>query len=419
MNLGRHKGVKIKGGRTSAKIIDDWELVEVVCEPPSKIHEKHKKGSRNSRNRRGGYVGGVTPQPNPDQYLLKSEDWPELPKLDNRELVTTSREKSEAEEEPTIMSMDGENIEDSWGGPVVPVEGPTTLTERENNMTKAPNFDLAEFLESHPDLPEMELAVVMAINYLHKQKVLSNKDQTGLMYHPVGLNTYQTPASEGSFLYPPIPLYSILAKILDQWMLRGACYAKDLITYEHLDEGDGIDKRKIVLDNATCHMIGIGGSWEGSEDDEKKHKISQLFRDIGKRGLLDLLGVRRTVGTEDTFPPTRDILQTSFRELNKASSQLTVGARALEKHCHRDQSNNWWGRPKGNDQSKNENAERVLNKILNEVGWLNIHQLPHALPILEVRNTDGYGARWSPDGKEFRGFLEPPMIAGWETGYKH
>ena len=33
--------------------------------------------------------------------------------------------------------------------------------------------------------------------------------------------------------------------------------------------------------------------------------------------------------------------------LIRASSQLTVGARALEKHCHRDTSNNWWGRPKG------------------------------------------------------------------------
>lgn len=91
----------------------------------------------------------------------------------------------------------------------------------ESNKTKAPNFDLAEFLKSLPDLRGMELAVVMVINDSHKQKMLSKEDQTGLMYHPVGIHTYQTPASEGSFLYPPIPLYSILAKILEQWMLRG------------------------------------------------------------------------------------------------------------------------------------------------------------------------------------------------------
>ncbi|XP_041473846.1 uncharacterized protein LOC121422734 [Lytechinus variegatus] len=280
--------------------------------------------------------------------------------------------------------------------------------------------DITEFLTSHPDMGEMENAVLLAINDLYKQKMISSDDRSRLLYHPVEQTSrHHQPSSVGSFLYPGIPLYTLLADILNQWMDYGVCYAKDLITYECLDEAEGIDKRKMVLDNVTCHMMGIRGSWEGLQDDEKKHKISQLFKDIGKRGLLDLIGVRRTVGTEDTFPPTRDILEKSFREQNKGSSKLTVGARALDKHCHRDQSNNWWGRPKGSEESKNENAERVLRKILNEVGWLNIHQLPHALPILEVRNIDGYGARWSPDGTEFRGFLEPPMIAGWETGYKH
>jgi hypothetical protein len=29
--------------------------------------------------------------------------------------------------------------------------------------------------------------------------------------------------------------------------------------------------------------------------------------------------------------------------------------------------------------------------------------------VFEVRQHEGYGARWSADGSEFRGFLEPQM----------
>ncbi|XP_071490914.1 uncharacterized protein [Diadema antillarum] len=202
-------------------------------------------------------------------------------------------------------------------------------------------------------------------------------------------------------------------------MWNGTCTTRELKVYEHLDEGDADNRRKMVMDTVSCHMMGLRSSWDGLEDDMKKHKIVQLLTDLGKRGMMDLVGVRDTIGTQLVFPPTRDILEESFREQNKSGSALTVGARALAKHCHRDESSNWWGNLSGSEKAKNESAEKVLRKILNDVGWLNIHQLPHALPILEVRNIEGYGARWSPDGREFRGFLEPPMVAGWETGYRH
>ena len=31
----------------------------------------------------------------------------------------------------------------------------------------------------------------------------------------------------------------------------------------------------------------------------------------------------------------------------------------------------------------------------------------------------GYGVRWTADGLQFRGFLEPQMIDGHEVGWRH
>ena len=31
----------------------------------------------------------------------------------------------------------------------------------------------------------------------------------------------------------------------------------------------------------------------------------------------------------------------------------------------------------------------------------------------------GYGARWTSDASQFRGFLEPQMVDGHEVGWRH
>ena len=134
------------------KLFYDWD---VVCAPPNKVH-----------------------------------DWSKLPKLEYRELVSSFKGEIRSRKRAN-------NYVYGWRehcGRLVPLG--------ESKKTKAPNFDFAEFLKSHPDLRGMELAIVMVINDFHKQKMLSKDNQTGLMYYPVRLSTYQTPASEGSFLYP-------------------------------------------------------------------------------------------------------------------------------------------------------------------------------------------------------------------------
>jgi len=64
-------------------------------------------------------------------------------------------------------------------------------------------------------------------------------------------------------------------------------------------------------------------------------------------------------------------------------------------------------------------------KVFRNAVWLNVHLLPHDVIVYEIRESQGYGARWiinNPsfeNGLEFRGFLEPQMENGHENGWKH
>lgn len=61
--------------------------------------------------------------------------------------------------------------------------------------------------------------------------------------------------------------------------------------------------------------------------------------------------------------------------------RLTVGARALTKHSHRDQTTGFWGEPTGSEQAKNEIAFDALKRLLADVAWMNTHFLPGQLEV--------------------------------------
>ena len=98
-----------------------------------------------------------------------------------------------------------------------------------------------------------------------------------------------------------------------------------------------------------------------------------------------------------------------FDYFSSTSAKLTVGARALAKHCHRDDSLQWWGKCSGSkpssvlanvprfsvnraaqlimlnlaailflldDADKNAHAFEVVSRIMREATWINIHSLP-------------------------------------------
>ena len=150
-----------------------------------------------------------------------------------------------------------------------------------------------------------------------------------------------------------------------------------------------------------------------------------LLRALGAAGLRACLGLRTTAGTAPAVLPPRVLaLVVAFRRRHSSggdsTAALTVGARALAKHCERSRDG-WWGDGlHGTEAEKNARADRKLAEILAQPAWANVHALPHGVVVYEVRNEAGYGARWecAPPFR-FRGFLEPQMEDGHALGWVH
>ena len=218
--------------------------------------------------------------------------------------------------------------------------------------------------------------------------------------------------------YPNYPLYVEISEKLLKWMECGGFPVKNedcgLLT-----EGDSVGKRKEISEKVSPLLTKLKISWTETSDKEKDSQLTSVLEILGARGLLDLLNIRWTQGSIDSFPPPMSTLVASFNNKHNPNANLTVGARALSKHCHRDMTSEWWGSCVGSEQAKNEHANTILMQILGDASWINIHLLPHDLKVIEVRCCEGYGARWSHDGTAFRGFLEPQMEDGHATGWRH
>lgn len=147
--------------------------------------------------------------------------------------------------------------------------------------------------------------------------------------------------------------------------------------------------------------------------------MNTIMESLGINGVRVLLRLRRTLGSiPNAVPPSPRLLIKSFCEPLRPKLVLSVGARALAKHSHRSEKG-WWGECKGSEAKVNLSSLEVLHRIMKNCVWINIHCLPHDVPFFEIRVRDGYGARWSLDGSQFRGFLEPPMEDGHEKHWRH
>lgn len=221
--------------------------------------------------------------------------------------------------------------------------------------------------------------------------------------------------------YPTRPLYVEIGQRLTQWLLTGSSPIEKLPCYDLLNESSYMLERNEWMKTVSSKLKRMETLIPCWSQDEFLYSLREIVALLGKRGLLDLLGMRKTVGSADVWPPPRRILEETFSQKHspETSSLLTVGARALAKHCHRDHSSSWWGASSGTEIEKNQYAFKKVSEILNGATWINIHQLPHDVMIVEARQEMGYGARWTADGQQFRGFLEPQMINGHEVGWKH
>ncbi|XP_073116270.1 uncharacterized protein [Elaeis guineensis] len=104
--------------------------------------------------------------------------------------------------------------------------------------------------------------------------------------------------------------------------------------------------------------------------------------------------------------------------LSVKGCSLTDAARALAKHVNRS-SDGWWGDFNGSDSKKNMRALEVINRLLINCCWMNVHLIQPYDCVFEIRVREGYGARWSKYGSKFIGFLEPYTEEGFSKGWKH
>lgn len=115
---------------------------------------------------------------------------------------------------------------------------------------------------------------------------------------------------------------------------------------------------------------------------------------LGIRGILTTLGVRKTVASGDMILPDKKLLIKNFckpiaelteeeKMKRKVVEKLTVGARALMKHAHRS-SEGFWSSGTGSEAEHNQRARTVMNQIMDNCIWVNIHSLPHDEYMVEV-----------------------------------
>lgn len=257
------------------------------------------------------------------------------------------------------------------------------------------------------------------IQVFEKEKEREDKFATTEILLDLLKEEYQEEPRKSIVGYPSYPLYREVANMLTLWTKTKSCPALDLPKFSLLDEQSHAETREVTFKTITPLLEGLETLWSFWSDEEIQFRIREVFVLLGQRGILDLLGLRKTVGTWEMCPPPRTVLLKSFTEKHSSNSILGVGARALSKHFHRDHTHSWWGSCTGTDEAKNKHALGLLEKIMNNAVWINIHWLPHDVYIIEMRQDQGYGMRWSADGNSFRGFLEPQMINGHEVGWRH
>lgn len=128
-----------------------------------------------------------------------------------------------------------------------------------------------------------------------------------------------------------------------------------------------------------------------------------------------LLGRRWTAGSIDIpLPISRAALVRAALENQSNKDQRTKLNRALCKHKER-VTGAYWGTVKGSIAEVNKMASDILDTLLDSAEWINWHQVSPGEVYYEIRDNDGFGARWrvflNQSGVvvhlEFRGLLEP------------
>lgn len=118
-------------------------------------------------------------------------------------------------------------------------------------------------------------------------------------------------------------------------------------------------------------------------------------------------GYRKTKGTLFLIPPQEEILREAFNAFPRPKTRMSSGAVALCKHFERGGSSSehgrphqFWTMPVGSNENKTRIASQILEKMVSEAVWKNVMLLHHGVAVYEIRNSLGYGMRWTLELRE-------------------
>lgn len=113
-------------------------------------------------------------------------------------------------------------------------------------------------------------------------------------------------------------------------------------------------------------------------------------------------GLVKTKGTLYMLPPDADTLINAYTAPPRSKSRMSSGATALCKHFERGGSSSergvahpFWPLPKGSNDNKNQSAMQILQTMLADASWRNVMMLHQGAAVYEIRNSLGYGMRWT------------------------
>lgn len=101
------------------------------------------------------------------------------------------------------------------------------------------------------------------------------------------------------------------------------------------------------------------------------------------------------------LPPTEDALSTAFNAPPRRKTKMSSGAVALCKHFERGgaselgKAHQFWPLPVGSNDNKTNLAAGVLARMLRDACWKNVMLLHPGVAVYEIRNSLGYGMRWT------------------------
>jgi len=119
------------------------------------------------------------------------------------------------------------------------------------------------------------------------------------------------------------------------------------------------------------------------------------------------------------LPPDRDALINAFEAPPRPKTRSSSGAVALCKHFERGgassehgKSHPFWPLPNGGNDHKTKLAAQTLEKLLNDLAWKNVMLLHPGVAVYEIRNSLGYGMRWTLELEENISTNQEPTTDG-------